>query len=377
MASIISNNSFTNCKKLKKIYLNPETIIGALDLSKTLIRNYQVPEKYDKSTGDNAIFAANRVIHNTKFPPKDASVGTDLTSEEITKLEEKLTKALADTSSSGLKIGELFNKIIKFNEKTEYQKLKLEKAKKQKEEFQKKIDSINTELNSSQVDKLSLENQVKELNEELEKIKTNNVLDNVLDANERTDVKHLKNFFDIPNWSNVDIKYLTMKHGPHEYQDVIDKFLELVINATKELSISTVANPILGKTHNLLIIISNFFYIVKKYQRDLAKEKGWWDKWINDGQNFITSNDGKRDYFVRADFPSGKKLVLANVYYLDKGYALQKNIIDMLSLVSSDSDSETELAINPTKFTFADKSFDRNNIKKFIKEEAYKYYLDK
>jgi hypothetical protein len=57
MASIITNNSFTNCKKLKKIYLNPETIIGSLDLSKTQIKDYQEPEKYDKNTSNNVLFA--------------------------------------------------------------------------------------------------------------------------------------------------------------------------------------------------------------------------------------------------------------------------------------------------------------------------------
>jgi hypothetical protein len=338
MTSIITNNSFTNCKKLKKIYLNPDTIIGSLDLSKTLIKTYQEPERYDKTTSNNAIFANSRVIHQTKFPPQDAGTNTDLTSEEITQLEQKLTQTLAETSSSGLRIGELLGRITGFNREVERRKQELQAEQKQNKDLQAKLASIHDQLNSSQVDKLALENQVKELDNQLERIKVGKVLTD----KEHEIVQHLRSFY---NSILLDLLFLKENDSEEKMEEFLSKFRQKVLKMQTKLT-ERKNYPILGNLHYLYSFgLNRLLSIISKYKNELAKERNWWDKWLNDDRDFITSTDKKRDYCVNANFPDGSNIRLANVFFLD----------------------QTDL-----KFT----DCNRTDLKQKVKEKIYQYYLN-
>jgi chromosome segregation ATPase len=169
MSSIITNNSFSNCQNLKKIYINPEASISSLDLSKTRISNYSASEQYNKQTSDDyTIYASNRVINQTKFPSQDSSVGTDLTTEEITNLEKRLEQALGDLSQQGFSITNLLQRVTGYQQNVAEQEKILQESKQQAQELQNSLEDLTIELNSSQTNKLILENKVRELNEQIQ-----------------------------------------------------------------------------------------------------------------------------------------------------------------------------------------------------------------
>lgn len=171
MNSIITSNSFTNCKNLKKIYINPDSVINSLDLSKTKIRNHSTSEQYSKAlSNDWTIYAPSRVIYQTKFPPKDASVGTDLTAEEITNLEKKLEKALGELFSKSISFTELLGKITGYRQSISEREQALKEAKEKEKKLLASLESLTTELNSSNVDKIALERQIQGLKEQVDMV---------------------------------------------------------------------------------------------------------------------------------------------------------------------------------------------------------------
>jgi len=189
------------------------------------------------------------------------------------------------------------------------------------------------------------------------------------------------------DWFDVD-----MAHGSNDNQENRDKFYKMVEDANNKIrfpikpsDFSKLASkvetyPLLGASYKLwLFIIPSLLAIIDKYKTELAKERGWWDKWINDGKDFIVSTDNERDYHVRANFPNGEDLNIANVYYLDKGYATERTICltyfgKMEGHWSPDASDIVDLQIIPTKFCFNQGK--RSELKKTIKEKIYQYYLD-
>jgi chromosome segregation ATPase len=216
MNSIITKNSFSNCKNLKKVYIGERVSIENLDLSQTQIKNSNLLKDYQKET-DNIIWADASIINQARLQG-------DNDQTHLSNLIEKL-------KSLDINID---NKLVKDDQELNQE---FDRQIQKKKDLETKLTEISSKANSSQVDKESLQKEVDELKTLVEKLQKEDELNNLkkeLVSNEtkhQSELKEINLLFDTDSLFYERIDFAGLLEG-----------LKKFINAKKEKLQSTEAD---------------------------------------------------------------------------------------------------------------------------------------
>jgi uncharacterized protein YfcZ (UPF0381/DUF406 family) len=144
MNSIITKNSFNNCKNLKKVYIGEKVSIENLDLSQTQVKTSNLLKDYQKET-DNIIWADTSIIDKARLQG-------DNDETHLTNLIDKLKSLEINVD----------NQIIKDEQELNQE---FDRQIQKKHDLEAKLAEVSAKANSSEVDKELLQKKVDELKE--------------------------------------------------------------------------------------------------------------------------------------------------------------------------------------------------------------------
>jgi uncharacterized protein YfcZ (UPF0381/DUF406 family) len=144
MNSIITKNSFNNCKNLKKVYIGEKVSIENLDLSQTQVKTSNLLKDYQKET-DNIIWADTSIIDKARLQG-------DNDETHLINLIDKLKSLEINVD----------NQIIKDEQELNQE---FDRQIQKKHDLEAKLAEVSAKANSSEVDKELLQKKVDELKE--------------------------------------------------------------------------------------------------------------------------------------------------------------------------------------------------------------------